>query len=390
MLLWLPVAAPETPNPKMQTRSRLPPDNGDRPGRLLLVGPRVIDGDVVGGPQVTFESVVTEVGRRAGIGLAIVSTARPLARRGKLGKAFLDALTLVLTLARTWRHAAKADLVVWFVSARAALLAGGGMWLVCALRRRPLCIRLFGGSFDVLLESAPAPWRLIARRTFLKAELLLAETRDSAARLGAVCTTRWMPNTRDLPPRRRPYRPSCRRLLFLSVLLPEKGLPELVAAAAHVSLPECGFRCLVRKRQPSTSPNSSGRRTLPMAASIPPEQVPEIMEAHDAVVLPTRWFTEGYPGVVIEAFQMGLPVIVSDRHRSLRELVTEGQDGLFVEAGSVESLLAAIVRLCLGRRTLPPPAARRPQQNRRALPNRAECRRSSRTSAVARAAGRQP
>ncbi|MYD85069.1 MAG: glycosyltransferase family 4 protein [Acidobacteria bacterium] len=341
MLLWLPVAA-QTPNPKMQIRSRLP-RTGDRPGRLLLVGPRVIDGDVVGGPQVTFESVVTEVARRADIGLTIVSTARPLARRGKLGKAFLDALTLVLTLARTWRHAAKADLVVWFVSARAALLAGSGMWLVCALRRRPLCIRLFGGSFDVYLESAPAPWRLIANRTFLKAELLLAETKDSAARLEAVCTARWMPNTRDLPPRRQPYRPSCRRLLFLSVLQPEKGLPELVAAAPRfppgVRLTVCGpetpgFDVTELEHTPHTS----------YGGVVPPERVPEVMEAHDAVVLPTRWSTEGYSGVVIEAFQMGLPVIVS-RHRSLQELVTEDRDGLFVEPGSVDSLVEAVVRL---------------------------------------------
>ena len=42
---------------------------------------------------------------------------------------------------------------------------------------------------------------------------------------------------------------------------------------------------------------------------------------------------------------MGLPVIVS-RLASVQELVTDGQDGLFVEPGSVDSLVEAIVRLC--------------------------------------------
>lgn len=302
-----------------------------------------MDNDVVGGTQVSFESIIHALRSRGNVDLAVVSTARPLARRGPLGKALLDALTLLKTLVQTWRHAARADLVVWFVSSRAALLSGGLVWLVCTLRRKPLCIRLFGGSFDVLLESAPAICRFIAHRTFLRAEML-TETKRSAARLGAFCTARWMPPARDMPPRRQAYRPSCRRLLFLSVLDARKGLPELIAAAERfppqVNLsvfgPETpGFDVAGIERAPHTA----------YGGVAPPGRVPEIMEDHDAVVLPTRWFTEGYPGVVIEAFQMGLPVIVS-RHASLPELVTEGQDGLFVEAGSVDSLAEAVVRIC--------------------------------------------
>ena len=304
----------------------------------------MIANDVVGGTQVLFESVVAELRQRAHVGFSVVNTARPLAGRGRLGKVFLDALALFGTLARTWRHAARADLIVWFASSRAVLLSGAFVWLVCTLRRRPLSIRLFGGSFDEALESAPAACRFIARRTFLRAELLLVETRRSAARLGAVCKIRWMPNTRNLPSRRQAFRPSCRRLLFLSVLQPEKGLPELIAAAPRfppgVRLSVCG---------PETPgfdiADIEGAPHTTYRGVVPPERVPAVMEDHDAVVLPTRWPTEGYSGVLIEAFQMGLPVIVS-RHPSLRELVTEGQDGLFVDADSVDSLVEAVVRLC--------------------------------------------
>ncbi len=314
-----------------------------RSARLLLVGPRVIANDIVGGTQVGFESLIAELRQRANVGFSVVSTARPLAGRSRLGKVFLDALALVGTLARTWRRAPRADLIVWFASSRAVLLGGGFVWLVCRLRRRPLGIRVFGGSFDEVLESAPAACRFIARRTFLQAELLV-ETRQSAARLGTVCRTRWMPTTRNLPSRRSAFRPSCRRLLFLSVLLPEKGLPELIAAAPRfppgVRLSICGpetpgFDIADIENAPHTT----------YRGVVPPERVPAVLEDHDAVVLPTRWPTEGYSGILIEAFQMGLPVIVS-RHPSLREFVTEEQDGLFVEADSVDSLVEAIVRLC--------------------------------------------
>ncbi|MCY4634698.1 MAG: glycosyltransferase family 4 protein [Acidobacteria bacterium] len=328
----------------MHIRSRpARPSETPRSAALLLVGPRVIENDVVGGTKVSFESIIENLRLRANVGLTVVSTSRPRTRRGRLGRAFLDALALVKTLVRTWRHAARADLIVWFVSPRALLLSGGLVWLVCTLRRRRLCIRVCGGSSDVFLCSAPAICRFIAHRTFLRAELL-SETRRSAASLGAFCTARWMPNTRDMPPRRQAYRPSCRRLLFLSLLQAEKGLPELLAAAERfppeVSLSVFGsempgFDVADIDRAPHTA----------YRGAAPPGRVPGILEEHDAIVLPTTHALEGYPGVVIEAFQMGLPVIVS-RHASLPELVTEERDGLFVEPGSVDSLAETVVRLC--------------------------------------------
>ena len=299
---------------------------------------------MVGGAKVLFESTIENLRLRANVELIVVSTSRPLRRQGRLRRAFLDASALLKTLVRTWRHAAGADLVVWFVSPRALLLSGGLLWMVCTLRRRPLCVRLFGGSFEERLESAPAVCRFIAHRTFLRAESVLAETKRSAAKLGAFCAARWMPNTRDMPPRRQAYRPSCRHLLFLSLLQPAKGLPELIAAAEHfppqVTLsvfgPEMpGFDVAGVRRAPHTA----------YRGVVPPERVPEILEEHDAVVLPTTHADEGYPGVILEAFQMGLPVIVS-RLALLQELVTEGQDGLLVEPGSVDSLVEAVVRLC--------------------------------------------
>ena len=304
----------------------------------------MIENDVVGGTQVLFEALVSELNRRGELDATVVNTARPLAGRSRLGKARLDMTALLAALARLWRHAPAADLIVWCASSRAVLLGGPLVWFLCRLRRRPLCIRLFGGGFDAALDSAPPVLGLAARRTFLRAELLLVETRRAAARLESSCRTRWIPNTRNMPPRRRAYRPSCRRLLFLSVLERDKGLPELVAAAR--TFPH-GVRLSVFG--PAVRSFDVGAiRSLSNATYrgvAPPDRVPDIMEAHDALVLPTRYRHEGYPGVVIEAFQMGLPVIVS-RMPSLQELVTEGRDGLFVEAGSVESLRDAVIRLC--------------------------------------------
>ena len=311
---------------------------------LLLIGPRIVENDIVGGTQVHFEGLIAGLRRRGRVTVDIVSTARPLANRSRLEKAGLDAKALLTTMVRTWRHAAAADLVVWKVSSRAAILSGAGVWLLCALRRRPLCISFFGGTFDVQLASAPAILRFLATRTYLTADVLLCQTRRLTASLGTSFTTKWLPNTRDMPPRRQPYRKSCRRLLFLSLLMAEKGLPELMEAAlrfpAQVTLSVFGPEMPdFDTRDISRVPN------VTYGGVAAPEQVPAIMETHDVLVLPTRFSGEGYPGVVIEAFQMGLPVIVT-RLPALQELVTDGKNGLFVEVGSVDSLVEAIAGIC--------------------------------------------
>ena len=311
--------------------------------RLLLVGPRVTENDIIGGTQVHFEQVLQALRRRANIELTVVSTARPLANRDRVEKAILDATALLRTLAGVWSHAPAVDLVVWYVSPRAVLLSGGLVWLACTLRGRPLCVHFFGGNFDSELAHAPWMCRFMAVRTFLKADRLLFQTRHLSARFGEMFRTTWLPTTRDMPRRRRAYRSSCRRLLFLSLLQPEKGLPELVAAARRFP---AGVRMSVFGPESGFDPRAVDR--LPNAeygGIVPPERVPEVMEAHDALVLPTRFSGEGYPGAVIEAFQMGLPVVVT-RRPPLDELVTEGNDGVFVDTGSVDSLVDAVTRLC--------------------------------------------
>lgn len=336
---------PASPNRKSNPEgARDPHERRSRKPRLLLIGPRVIDNDVVGGTQVQFEQVLSRLRARSAVRVAVIDTARPLANRTRLGKLLLDARAFLRTMVRTWRRAPAADLVLWYVSWRAAILGGSFIRLVCAMRRRPLCICLFGGGFDARLASSSRVHRFIATRTLLRVDLVLCETRRLAAALGASFKTAWLPNTRDMPPRRAPYRASCRRLLFLSGLDPRKGLSELLRAAPR--LPPFVQLSVFGPETSAFDVRSIDRLpNVTYGGVVAPDRVPEIIEAHDALVFPTRYPHEGYPGVVIEAFQMGLPAIVT-RHSGLQELVTHGKDGLCVAVGSVESLLEAVVRLC--------------------------------------------
>jgi len=64
---------------------------------------------------------------------------------------------------------------------------------------------------------------------------------------------------------------------------------------------------------------------------------------YDALILPTRWYGEGYPGVILEAYAHGMPVITT-QWQSIPEIVDENS-GILVEPSDVEGFADAVNRL---------------------------------------------
>ena len=311
--------------------------------RLLLIGPRCIEDDVVGGTKVSFENLVSDFERSGRFELEVIDTSRPYRAHcgGAIRRRKLELLALSRALGATASR--PADLVLLNLSARGCLAAGPLLWQLSRLRRRPLAIRLFGGDLDLWYDRAPRWQRALARRSFLRADLLLLQTRGLCRRFELARGARWFPTTRDLPSPDRPAAGPCRRFVFLSQLRTEKGLLEALAASDR--LPEgCGLSVYgpgMRDLDPSCF---SGHPRARWRGALPPQRVSATLAEHDALVFPSWYEGEGMPGAVVEAMQLGLPVL-GTRWRALPELVLDGQNGLIVEPRSAEELAGAMLRL---------------------------------------------
>ena len=77
------------------------------------------------------------------------------------------------------------------------------------------------------------------------------------------------------------------------------------------------------------------------------DDVPDLLAASDVFAFPSRF--EGYPGAVLEAMALGVPVVASDIG-PVREIVEHGRTGLLAESGSVESLRDALSRALADRK----------------------------------------
>lgn len=73
------------------------------------------------------------------------------------------------------------------------------------------------------------------------------------------------------------------------------------------------------------------------------DELADLLRRSRALLLPARWH-ENQPMIVLEAFAVGLPVVVTDLG-GLPELVTDGEHGLVVPAGDPAALAAAVDRL---------------------------------------------
>jgi len=196
---------------------------------------------------------------------------------------------------------------------------------VAAKTGRPYIVQVWGTDVELARR---APW--LARRVLQGARLVIAASNalaDSARALGAS-SVKVIPSGVDLPPGVG-EEASPPEVLYAGRLSPEKGVEDLVSAAAGMNLVVAGDGPL--------------RRRVPGALGFVPNDELQQLYARAAVVAcPSR--REGFGVACLEAMAHGRPVVATSVG-GLRDLVVEGETGLVVPPGDPPALRAALARL---------------------------------------------
>lgn len=138
------------------------------------------------------------------------------------------------------------------------------------------------------------------------------------------------------------------RLLFVGRLLHDKGIRELIGAAALLASSNHHFIIDIVGDIDEGNPASMNAEELQQLESPwlcfrgPQRDLHRWYAQAHAVVLPS--YREGLPRVLLEAQSMAIPVIAT-RVAGCTALVNEGTTGVLVEAQSAESLAEGIVRM---------------------------------------------
>jgi glycosyltransferase involved in cell wall biosynthesis len=140
-------------------------------------------------------------------------------------------------------------------------------------------------------------------------------------------------------------------ILSVAQLTERKGLATLVLACRELVARGYRFRCEIvgRGRQEAELAALIRRHSLEdrvvLCGPLPHEQVVERYRRATAFALPCRTGpdgdVDGIPNVIAEAMASGVPVVSTDLP-AIRELVTDGVDGLLVEADDPAALAERI------------------------------------------------
>jgi glycosyltransferase involved in cell wall biosynthesis len=141
-------------------------------------------------------------------------------------------------------------------------------------------------------------------------------------------------------------------LLFVSRLMVEKGIFELLEATAIVTKTTPCHLCVVgdgpeRQRVEERICQLGLQRDVTLRGYLSGSELDQAYRGADAFVLPTFW-AEGFPTVITEAMDAGLP-IVTTKTRGARDHLLEGRNALFVPAKDPAALAAALLRIIADR-----------------------------------------
>jgi glycosyltransferase involved in cell wall biosynthesis len=303
--------------------------------KILLAGPR---GNIIGGDTIPFRQVVDALLKRSDIEVKVLDTYGVRASGWRTLPRFVALMWRLFTLAR-W-----CDVITLYANASGIPFLGPALVGVAKFWGRRIIYRQIGGMH---YKAFPAGKGAVIRWTITHCHMHLVETKElqRLAEADGMAHTKWYPNSRLRPAGAAllPMPDKCAgRFVFVGRLLVSKGLQVLVEAVeksdvemqVHVygpwyDLPRDTF---------------DGCKRVVYKGELEPEEVVGRIEKYDALLLPTFHPSEGYPGVVLEAFHAGRPVIAS-RWKAVPELVIDGETGLLVEPHDAVSLRRAMLRM---------------------------------------------
>ncbi|WP_119067291.1 glycosyltransferase family 4 protein [Rubrobacter indicoceani] len=138
------------------------------------------------------------------------------------------------------------------------------------------------------------------------------------------------------------------RIGFIGTLAPHKGCDILIKAVtrienADVKLDIYGnlerFKPFIERMRETTG----GDGRVNFAGPFQRERVGEVLGSLDVLVVPSRWY-ENQPGVILEAFASGIPVVATDLG-GMSEFVHHEKNGLLFALDDAEDLSKQLTRL---------------------------------------------
>lgn len=203
--------------------------------------------------------------------------------------------------------------------------------------------RMFGGNLVDLINSKNKSIIKLFFQTIIKSDLLFTETKNLVEYISNFNpNSKWFPNVRKINSKSM----NCHRLhefnkrfVFISHIKKTKGVVEIIKVFEN--LDKSYNVDLYGPNKDDVLRNITLPQNVNYKGSLEPNEVIDTLNNYDVLLLPTFHEGEGYPGIVIEAFSQGIPVI-STVWKSIPEIVDK-HSGILTSPKSIKELKSAVL-----------------------------------------------
>lgn len=200
--------------------------------------------------------------------------------------------------------------------------------------------RKFGGNYDKTFSSYNGIWKKIVSCFLRNSSVNFFETHNLVEKFSSYNPrTYWLPNYREASKFR--TSPDFHgRIVFAGGVARDKGIDQVVELDSM--LPP-GWSVDIYGPLIDYDEDALQFENVKYKGLIQPDHVAEVLATYDILLLPSFHEGEGYPGVVIEAFSVGVPVVVT-RWRALPEVI-DPSCGVLVDIKNSKALFDGVMTI---------------------------------------------
>lgn len=202
-------------------------------------------------------------------------------------------------------------------------------------------LRKFAGNFNEVYENSDPIRKMLIKYVLKNADISYFETKYLVAYFKPMNPhTYWFPNVRRRPADVSPKKEFSKRFAFISHVKEEKGMDDLLEAVKMLD-PSYTVDIYGPAHEAKYTKEYIAKFGATYHGPLSPTEVIETLKKYDVLVLPSH--REGYPGILIEAYSVGRPVLATALP-SIREIVTEEETGILVETKNPTSIYEGFLK----------------------------------------------
>jgi len=232
------------------------------------------------------------------------------------------------------------DIISFHATQDFTFTLGPVVWMWAKLLGKQINYHFFGSNF-LLKRNKLQQW--LFKKTILQSDNIFVETKFAIEKLSEQTDKNliWFPNMRKRVLAEFPKKKFKKRFVFISLVNYSKGIKEILQIAQKLP-DDYTFDIYGPITDSSINEKDLNKGVCRYRGILKNDEVQNVLQNYDIVVLPTYYEGEGYPGIIIEAFSVGNPVITT-KWKAVPELVNENTDAILINPKKPNELLEAIL-----------------------------------------------